>query len=280
MKKIIPVLIILAILAGLICAWFFSQKSQNNHSRISVSGMVEAKEVLISAEVSGQVKKIYFDEGREIHTGETLAEIDREPLLAQAKAAEADWSAASANLAQNQRDFTQAENLYQEKIISYDQYHLASTKLKLAGSQLKQAESKKQLIQTQLNKAIITSPLDGTIAKKLIEQGELASPGLPLFSVIDLNDVWVKVFVPEEQLGLVKLGQEAKVWLDSFPGRVFPGKVIYIAEEAEFTPRNIQTKKERVRLVFAVKIKIDNQKRQFKPGLPADVEIGTADEAG
>ena len=89
----------------------------------------------------------------------------------------------------------------------------------------------------------------------------------------DLDTVTLTVYVPEDQLGLVKIGQEVRVMVDSYPERTFHGEVVYIAAKAEFTPKNVQTKEERVTTVFAVDVKIPNPDHALKPGMPADAEI-------
>jgi len=132
------------------------------------------------------------------------------------------------------------------------------------------AEAQVRLIERQLQDATITIPLHGVISERYVEVGELVSVGSLMATVIDLKHVWVMAYVSEIHLGNVKLGQEGKVSVDSFPEKEFIGKVTYISPEAEFTPKNIQTKEERVTLVFGVKIELDNPDQELKLGMPAD----------
>jgi len=106
--------------------------------------------------------------------------------------------------------------------------------------------------------------------------GEMATPGVAILTLGDLDHMWVTVYIKETDLGRVKLGQEARVSVDSFPGKEYPGRVTHISEKAEFTPKTIQTKEERVKLVFAVKVAIGNADGELKPGMPADVELPVA----
>lgn len=129
------------------------------------------------------------------------------------------------------------------------------------------------LVKRRIKDATILSPCTGVISERYIEPGELVSVGSILFSIIDLQDMWIMAYVSEKNLGKVKLGQSAAVSVDSFPGRTFPGKIIFISPEAEFTPKNIQTKEERVKLVYGVKVKLQNSEELLKPGMPADVTI-------
>ena len=135
------------------------------------------------------------------------------------------------------------------------------------------AQAAVDLARRRIRDATIESPCRGVVSEKYIEPGELVSVGSILFSIIDLQDMWIMAYVSEKNLGKVKPGQPAAVSVDSFPGRTFPGKVIYISPEAEFTPKNIQTKEERVKLVYGVKVKLQNSEELLKPGMPADVTI-------
>jgi HlyD family secretion protein len=106
-----------------------------------------------------------------------------------------------------------------------------------------------------------------------MEPGELVTPGAPIVRLAALDSVWLKVYIPEPEMGRVKLGQSAQVTSDSYPDKQYAGRVIEISQEAEFTPKNVQTKEERVKQVFWVKIGVDNPDRELKPGMPADAEI-------
>jgi multidrug resistance efflux pump len=107
----------------------------------------------------------------------------------------------------------------------------------------------------------------------MVNVGELAAPNFSLLTIADLDQVTLTVYVPENQIGLVKVGQTVHVNVDSFPERTFSGEVVHIASRAEFTPKNVQTKEERVSTVFAVKIGIPNPDHALKPGMPADAQI-------
>jgi HlyD family secretion protein len=103
--------------------------------------------------------------------------------------------------------------------------------------------------------------------------GELANPGVPILTLMKPSDIWVRAYVPEEEVARIKVGSPARVAVDGYPARRFPGRIIEIASEAEFTPRNVQTRKERVNLVFRIKIAVDNPEGILKPGMPADADI-------
>ena len=182
-------------------------------------------------------------------------------LIAQANAAEAAYKqaeaavlAAKANLVATKADPTPED-------------------VAVAQAQLLEAEAALDAIQVQLDKLTLTAPRDGLISQKLVNPGELAAPGAVLLELSDIDTVDLTVFIPETRIGQVKIGQKALVYVDAYKDEVFKGAVSFIAHEAEFTPRNVQTQEERVNLVFAVKITLDNADHRLKPGMPADAEI-------
>ena len=129
------------------------------------------------------------------------------------------------------------------------------------------------LIDTQLADTIASSPIDGVVLVKAADVGEVLAPGTSVVTVGDIDHPWLRAYIREQDLGRVKLGAATKVTTDSFPGKVYNGKVTYISSEAEFTPKQIQTAEERVKLVYKVKIEIDNPRHELKSNMPADAEI-------
>ena len=129
------------------------------------------------------------------------------------------------------------------------------------------------LLQKNVRDCFVISPINGVVIKRFIEVGETVSMMSSLLKVTDQSKVDVVIYVSEKALPLVKLNQTAEVTTDGLPGKVFEGKVIFISPQAEFTPKNIQTKEERTKQVFAVKIEIPNTTGELKTGLPVDVKI-------
>jgi multidrug resistance efflux pump len=160
------------------------------------------------------------------------------------------------------------------------QYHLmlAGTReedLRAAQQALQQARAQRQLAHAQLTDARVTAPSSGVIDTKIAEQGEVVAAGSPIVSMYDLDHVWVRVYVPEDRYGQVKIGQQVRVSVDSYHGAVFHGTVTEIASDAEFTPKNVQTEEERAKLVYGIKVNLDNRDHRLKPGMPADATILT-----
>jgi HlyD family secretion protein len=183
------------------------------------------------------------------------------PLIAQANAAEAAYRQAEAAVWAAQANLT---------LVKADP---TPEDIAVAQAQVREAEAALTKVDVQLAKQTLTAPRAGLISRKLVEPGELAAPGAMLLELSDLDTPKLTVYLPETEIGRVKIGQQARVYVDAYPGEVFGGTVSFMAHEAEFTPRNVQTQAERVSLIFAVKIKLDNADHRLKPGMPADAKI-------
>lgn len=143
----------------------------------------------------------------------------------------------------------------------------------VAEAMVRQAEAAVRLMDVQIAKLTLTGPMDGIVTSRSAQVGETATAGAPLLTIANLDEVTLVIYIAENRIGQVQLGQEVEVQVDSFSGRTFIGRVASIAGEAEFTPRNVQTQEERVNLVFAVKVHIPNGDHALKPGMPADATI-------
>jgi HlyD family secretion protein len=126
---------------------------------------------------------------------------------------------------------------------------------------------------TRLDDALLVAPISGIVLSEHVEPGEYVSPGTPVVTIGALADVWLRAYIDEPDLGRVKVGQRARLTTDTYPGKVYDGVVSFIASEAEFTPKTVQTAKERVKLVYRIKIDVPNPSFELKPGMPADAQI-------
>jgi len=237
---------------------FFAGCGKEN-TLVKASGTIEAKEMEISSRISGRIRTIILDEGEFAERGTIIAKVDDRILRAQQEAAEAFYYQALRNL-------KRYRNLFETNSITEEQLDLAKTQFIKAESDLRQAN-------VMLDEANIYAPWDGVILERNAEVGELLMPNSPVFTFGDLTQVDVTIYIPLIDLGRVKLGKRANVKVDSFKDKVFKGTITRISNEAEFTPKNIQTKDERVKEVFAVKVNVPNPFFELKPGMPADVEI-------
>ncbi len=142
-----------------------------------------------------------------------------------------------------------------------------------ARARVREARAALTLARSRLAETRLTSPITGLVLRKNVEPGETVNPGLPLVTLVDPGDMWLRAYVPSTDVARIRVGQAATITVDAFPGRGFEGVISEIASEAEYTPRNVQTRKERVNLVFRVKIAVRDPEGVLKPGLPADAEI-------
>jgi len=143
--------------------------------------------------------------------------------------------------------------------------------LQQAQSAVNQSEANLALLDTQVSELTVSAPLDGVILTRNVEPGEFVQPGAVAFAMADLNNITITVYVPEDRYGQLKLGQQASVTVDSFPGETFEAEVVHIADQAEFTPRNVQTVEGRSSTVYAIKLKVNDSEGKLKIGMPADV---------
>ncbi len=142
-----------------------------------------------------------------------------------------------------------------------------------ARARVESARASLALAETQLENTRLVAPLPGVVLSHNIEPGEFVSAGTPVITVADLAHVWVRAYVSQTDLGRLRHGQPAEVRTDTFPGKVYQGTVGFISSEAEFTPKTVQTEKERVKLVFRIKVDLANPQDELKPGMPADVTL-------
>lgn len=196
------------------------------------------------------------------------------------------------------KDYDRALTLYQEKVISASEMEKAETALRLSQNQLESARARLSLLQAgsrpeqieaaraELERSIavlkssealledtkIICPINGTVLTKNFQEGEYVQAGASVATVADLNDMWIKVYIPTDDLPKIRLGQQVRFTVSGSPTE-YTGTIEEIASKGEFTPKTIQTKKERTNIVYAVKIRIDNANGVLKPGMPADVII-------
>jgi HlyD family secretion protein len=265
------------------------------------SGFIEATQIVVSSEVGGQLKRFGFEEGDLIAEGEIIGEIDTITTMlylhqAQSTAQVAELRVKTSSLKIDQASFNldlarkeydrvsallesgsidqqhydQVENVYEQAILSKKE---ADAAYESALAELSKIRSEMALLEKQLSDCFPQSPESGVITSKFVEAGELIGVGQPLIEIAKLDTVWVKIYLPPNDLTRIKLGDPAQI--DPEDGRSQPleGKVSWISDQAEFTPKNVQTKEARADLVYAVKITIPNPKKILKIGMPVWVEI-------
>jgi len=272
MKKRL-IIVGLVIFIGIAVTAIYRMKNPGTMDALTLSGNVEVTEVNIGFKIPGRVISLYTDEGRMVNKGEKIAELDSAELESVVTQNRASVLNAEAQYDKAKNDFERFAKLFQDSVISPQQMDTAKTAYDVAASQLKMSRAALKTSDVRLRDSVIYATLNGIVLRKNIEAGETVGAGTSIFTVGDLENPWIKVYVKEDKLGLVKLGQAAQITTDSYPGKNYEGNVTYISSEAEFTPKNVQTKEERVKLVFGVKVSVKNVNNELKPGMPADVRI-------
>ena len=299
---------------------------------IELSGIVEATEVDLRAELAGTIARVPFEEGERVEKGALVCAIDEAKIAAEARRAEADVAAAAARLAllkngarreerergqarvaveearvrDAERTLRQARELTAAHVASKDEIDRAELALDQARAslavaqrdldlvnlgpreeeiaageaQLAQAKAAADLARLRVADARVAAPLASTLTKRYVEPGESVPTGGLLLTLADLERVRVKVYVTERDLAALKIGGPVEVLADAFPGRPFPGRIARLATEAEFTPRNLQTKEDRVKLVYETRVEVPNPEGALKPGMPVDVRLPLVTEEG
>jgi multidrug resistance efflux pump len=307
LKKRLWVIVLLIVAAGG-ALWYF--RSRNGDDELVFSGTVEARDVEVGSLVGGRVVAVDVREGDPVKAGQTLVRFETDLGQLQIREQRAVVDEARANLARLRagprreevvRARVQAENAERERkrlkalldqgLIPRQQYDDAATAAKTAletyrelerGTRLEdvqaaeaaldQAEQRLAFLIRQSQETVVKAPADGIVETLDLRPGDLVGPNLPVARILEPGQTWVRVWVPEPMLGRVRVGQEAEITVDTFPGRKFAGRVVEIRQQGEYTPRNIQTLKQRMDLVFGVKVAIDPTP-ELKPGMSAQVGL-------
>ncbi len=258
--------------------------SNKNAHRVTGSGTIEVTEYDVASKIPGRIGWLGVDEGDSVTQGEVLVKLTTRELTAELTRAQAGLAASRAQIASAQAqlnylktDLKRIESLYRRGGASQQQLDLIRSQTDATRAQLnaaiamkQEAESALRLAQIQFDESSIASPITGVVLTKNYERGDVVMPGSTVFTLGNLNRPWIKIYVSDIDLGLVRLGQHVRITVDSFPGKAFNGTVERIADKAEFTPHDVQTREDRTALVFAVKVYIDNKDMILKPGMPAD----------
>lgn len=295
-----PILLV-ALAAGSYAAYRWLTPPTLPEGLLYGGGRIEGAEVTVSSEVAARVIESALIEGASMRAGDVLVRLDAKDIEAQRDRARAEREAAlrererlarelttaDHHLATARRDDQRYEALVREGTIPVQRREQAANilaeaegrvaalnaALTQANARIEVLDKTVQLAESQLAKTGITAPLSGTVLTKSIEVGELATPGRPIATLVDLERIELKIYIPEQEIGKLRLGNEARVRTDAFPDEYIPARVARVDAQAQFTPRDIHMPDERVRLVFGVTLTLDNPDGRLKPGMPADAWV-------
>jgi membrane fusion protein YbhG len=216
-----------------------------------------SEQTMINAQADLDEKKLDFDRAQRLFSKDELSTQDRDLANTALKRADATFRA--------------AQQHYNEAVEGSRKEDIA-----IARANLGQADADLGLSRVNLDYTTLRSPSAGVITVRQAELGEVVIPGTPVVTLADLDHIWLRAYIAETDLGRIRWGQEATITTDTYPGKQYRGRVSFISSSAEFTPKSVQTYKERITLVYRIKIDIDNPNYELKPGMPADARINLA----
>ncbi|MCX5700426.1 MAG: efflux RND transporter periplasmic adaptor subunit [Candidatus Omnitrophica bacterium] len=271
-KNVIIFITLIAVIILGVLLYIHIKQGENRHA-VKVSGNIEGDDVRISFRVEGQIEELLVDEGYVVKKGDTVAKLKTDELSKTRDNAAGALKAAEYEYVLAKIDYERAENLLAAGGTTTQKRDSAKTNRDSLMADVEKLKASLDLAQTRLDFTTLTSPLNGYILVKSALGGEVVQIGAPVFTAVDLNNIWVTAYINESDLGKVKLGQKAYVETDSYPGKKYNGTVSFISSQAEFTPKYIQTTEERVKYVYRIKVRVDNSSLDLKPGMPADAYI-------
>lgn len=299
------ILFIAAILAVVLFGYIYFKEEKDRSAQLRDfafgNGRIESTQININAKIAGRLVEVYVNEGDIVKKGQMLAKLDTDELEAKLRLAEAQvkQSRESKNhalavleqkkseLSLANENFLRAQNLYKKNAISLAVFQQEEASYKSAKASIKAAEADIAQMQASINSAIaqvesikvnikdsiLYAPADGRILYKLSQNGEVVGSGQSVLVLLDLLDTYMTIFLSTSQIGAIDYGTEARVVLDALPNIAIPAKVTFISPKAQFTPKQIETKDEREKLMFRVKVTIDynllkEHITKVKTGLP------------
>ncbi|MCZ4053141.1 HlyD family efflux transporter periplasmic adaptor subunit [Oxalobacter sp. OxGP1] len=280
-------LIIIIVLAGIVAAvaWYFLRPAGTPPGLAYGNGRLEATETAVATKVQGKLIEVYFREGADLKTGQIAAQLDDAQLKADIRAAEAAVEQAKeyakvaredVKSAQSQQQLAsvtlrRTQELIKKGFISAAQLDkdvntmrtanatLASARNRViqADASIREAEARVDSLKSNLDDLTLRSPVDGRILYRLAEPGEVLSAGGRVFSILDLNDVYMYIYLSNLEAGSVELGSEARIILDAIPDNPIPCTVTYVSPRNQFTPKEVETRDEREKFMFRVKLQVN-----------------------
>ncbi len=309
-----PILLIVIIAA--VIATLLYMRARREAKELIASGTLEARTVNVGSLVGGRVTRVLVDEGSHVVAGQVLVTLETETIERQIAEQKAAIDAAAAQLAKalagprpeeiakvqaiaanDEVGRRRMERLYHAGIVAKEQLDEATTKAKTsaedlrilhkgtrkedieaARAELQQQQRRLEMLLKQRAETTVTSSVTGVVQSMGLRPGDLVAPNQPVAEILESSQLWVRVYIPETELGLIHVNQAVRVRVDTFPKEWFPGHVVAISSQGEYTPRNVQTRAQRAEQVFGVKVLVDPNPK-LKAGMAADVDFGVKGRA-
>lgn len=312
LKKIVPATIVL----GLILVSTLYLRASRAPKPLVYGGTLEARAVNVGSLVGGRVVSVHVDEGMSVAPGQPIVTLETETIdraIAEQQAAidasraalakavagarEDELEKVSAIAENDARDLRRMRELYEQGVVSRQAYDAAATKARassedaqllkkgsraediaLARAEVERQQRRLESLLKQRSETAVKSSVSGVIQSLALRPGDLVGANAPVAEILESNQLWVRVYVPETLLGLVTVNQKVKVRIDTFENVVFDGEVVSISSQGEYTPRNVQTRAQRAEQLFGVKVNVARDPR-LKAGMAADVDFGVKGRA-
>ena len=310
-KTLLQRVVLLVVLVAVAAALAIYYVRQRRPQELVLSGTLEARTVNVGSLVGGRVERVLADEGAHVAAGQVLVTIETETIDRQIAEQRAAIENATAQLAKgiagprseeiakaaavagnDERDRRRMAALYRDGIVAKELLDDATTKAKTSADDLRilqegtrkedivalraQAEQQQRRLDTLLQQraeTVVRSSVTGTVQSFPLRPGDLVAPNQTVAEILEESQLWARVYVPETQLGLIRVGQPARVRVDTFPDQWFPGHVASVSAQGEYTPRNVQTRAQRIEQMFGVKVLVDPSPR-LHAGMTAEVDLG------
>ncbi len=265
------------------------------------TGTFEATTVEVSCTEPGTIIYLPVEEGRELQEGDTIAILDTAKLAIERQStnisldeigllrrqAQTQRELAEIQLQAAEREFRRIKSLHEEGSIGTAELDKLQTQLDIAQNAVLAARiaqggldyrerglrERLRLAEKRIADAVVCAPIAGTVVEKYHEKGETVAPGENIVSLADLRQMYALLYIPETKLGSIRLNQALRLRVDSHPDRKFEGRISWISPEAEFTPKNVQTREARIELVYAIKVMVENPEGIFKIGMPVEAYL-------
>jgi multidrug resistance efflux pump len=312
LARVVVLIVVVAAIAGTL----LYMKARRGPKGLTASGTLEARTVNVGSLVGGRVTRVLVDEGSRVEAGQVLVTLETDTIdkqiaeqRAAIEAARAQYekalagprpeeiAKAAAVAANDERERERMAALYGAGIASKEMLDAATTKAKTSADDLRmlrkgtrkedieaahaaveQQQRRLDTLLKQRSETLVTSSVAGVVQSMGLRPGDLVAPNQPVAELLESSQIWVRVFVPETELGLIRVDQPVRVHVDTFPNHAFPGHVGTISSQGEYTPRNVQTRAQRAEQVFGVKVLVDPDQR-LKAGMAADVDFGVKGRA-
>ncbi len=272
MKKDIILRIVISCVVLLIIYWIFSLW-QSNHTRLTLYGNVDIRNVDLSFRVSGRLLDLKVDEGDDVRRGSLIAQLDPDPYVREVRAAEATVKQQKASLDYAETVYLREKKLRGTGASSVDNYQNALSAFNQAKANLEKAVAELSQSNLRLQDTTLYSPSNGYVLTRAVEPGTMLAANATVITLSLVDPVWVRAYVTETELSKAKSGTKVSVTADSLPNQSYSGTIGFVSSTAEFTPKTVETTDLRTELVYRLRIIVQDPRHELRQGMPVTVKL-------